>query len=41
LLFLEGKQLGDALKKLEKQWIDDGFKIDKRNVKSFLNLKKI
>ena len=39
--FLEGKQLGDALKKLEKQWIDDGFKIDKRNVKSFLNLKKI
>ena len=39
--FLEGKQLGDALKKLEKQWIDDGFKIDKGNVKSFLNLKKI
>jgi len=39
--FLEGKQLGDALKKLEKQWIDDGFKIDKGNVKSLLNLKKI
>ena len=39
--FLEGKQLGDALKKLEKQWIDNGFKIDKGNVKSFLNLKKI
>ena len=39
--FLEGKQLGDALKKLEKQWIDNGFKIDKRNVKSLLNLKKI
>ena len=39
--FLEGKQLGDALKKLEKQWIDNGFKIDKGNVKSLLNLKKI
>ena len=39
--FLEGKQLGDALKKLEKQWIDNGFKIDKGNVKFFLNLKKI
>ena len=39
--FLEGKQLGDALKKLETQWIDDGFKIDKGNVKSLLNLKKI
>ena len=39
--FLEGKQLGDALKKLEKQWIDNDFKIDKANVKSFLNLKKI
>ena len=39
--FSEGKQLGDALKKLEKQWIDDGFKIDKGNVKSLLNLKKI
>ena len=39
--FLEGKQLGDALKKLEKQWINDGFKIDKGNVKSLLNLKKI
>ena len=39
--FLEGKQLGNALKKLEKQWIDDGFKIDKGNVKSLLNLKKI
>ena len=39
--FLEGKQLGDALKKLEKQWIDGGFKIDKGNVKSLLNLKKI
>ena len=39
--FLEGKPLGDALKKLEKQWIDDGFKIDKGNVKSLLNLKKI
>ena len=38
--FSEGKQLGDALKKLEKQWIDDGFKIDKGNVKSLLNLKK-
>ena len=39
--FVEGKQLGDALKKLEKQWIDNGFKIDKGNVKSLLNLKKI
>ena len=39
--FLEGKQLGDALKKLEKQWIDNGFKIDKGNVKFLLNLKKI
>ena len=39
--FLEGKQLGDALKKLEKQWIDNSFKIDKGNVKSLLNLKKI
>ena len=39
--FLEGKQLGNALKKLEKQWIDNGFKIDKGNVKSLLNLKKI
>ena len=39
--FSEGKQLGYALKKLEKQWIDDGFKIDKGNVKSLLNLKKI
>ena len=39
--FLEGKQLGDALKKLEKQWIDNGFKIDKGKVKSLLNLKKI
>ena len=39
--FLEGKQLGDALKKLEKHWIDNGFKIDKGNVKSLLNLKKI
>ena len=39
--FLEGKQLGDALKKLEKQWLDNGFKIDKGNVKSLLNLKKI
>ena len=39
--FLEGKQLGDALKKLEKQWIDNGFKIDKGNVESLLNLKKI
>ena len=39
--FLEGKQLGDALKKLEKQWIDKGFKIDKENVKSLLGLKKI
>ena len=38
--FLEGKQLGNALKKLEKQWIDNGFKIDKGNVKSLLNLKK-
>ena len=39
--FLEGKQLGDALKKLEKQWIDKGFKIDKENIKSLLGLKKI
>ena len=39
--FLEGKQLGDALKKLEKQWLDNGFKIDKGNIKSLLNLKKI
>ena len=39
--FLEGKQLGDALKKLEKRWIDNDFKIDKGNVKSLLNIKKI
>ena len=39
--FLEGKQLGDALKKLEKQWIDNDFSIDKSNIKSLLNLKKI
>ena len=39
--FLEGKQLGNALKKLEKQWIDNDFSIDKSNIKSLLNLKKI
>tara|TARA_B100001013_G_scaffold172069_1_gene103251 strand:- start:3 stop:1286 length:1284 start_codon:yes stop_codon:yes gene_type:complete len=36
--FSESKKLGDALKKLEKKWVDNDFKIDKNNIKYYLNL---
>ena len=36
--FPESKKLGDALKKLEKEWVDNDFKIDKNNIKYYLNL---
>ena len=39
--FSESKKLGDALKKLEKKWVDNDFKIDKNNIKYYLNLWKL
>ena len=36
--FTEGKELGFALKKLEKKWLDSNFKINKDNIKNYLNL---
>ena len=36
--FLEGKQLGQAIKKLENIWLDNNFEIDKNEIKSILKI---
>jgi hypothetical protein len=36
--FSESKELGFALKKLEKSWIDNDFIIDKNDIKAILKL---
>ena len=36
--FSQGRELGDALKKLEKHWIDNNFNIEKKQIKNILNL---
>jgi len=36
--FSQGRELGDALKKLEKYWIDNNFNIEKKQIKNILNL---
>ena len=36
--FSESKELGLALKKLEKSWIDNDFIIDKNEIKNILKL---
>ena len=37
--FSKDKNLGDALKKLELNWIENNFKIEKNKIKSILKLK--
>ncbi len=36
--FSQGRELGDALKKLEKYWIDNNFNIEKKQIRNILNL---